>query len=164
MEKLQKPRFFSVNNWINLIGLIGGITGIIQFFIPENVWKLKFKLITGFSIFFVCGIMYFILYLLSVNKFYKEYLKLYEQYDDLQKRHIALSEQYDKKIQIIFDKDNLISEYKYITAQMMNRISAEALNVNDYEKKFLENLYKITYIDIEHLGNIEGGNKNGRNF
>lgn len=157
MEKLQRPRFFSVNNWVNLIGFVSATTGIIQFFIPDDVWQLQLKLVTGFSIFFVCGIIYFILYLLSVNKFYKNYLELYKEYNDLQTRHIALSEQFNDKIKTIEQKNDLITEYKYVLSKTRDHISDGILPVNDYEKAYLENLYKIIYKDIEHLNYKEGG-------
>ena len=41
MNKLEKPKFFTGNSFINIIGIVGFILGVVQFLIPENLLSLK---------------------------------------------------------------------------------------------------------------------------
>ena len=164
MNQLSKPRFFNFNSWNNIISVIGFVFGFIQFLIPDDVWELKFKIVTAIAIFLLFIIVYLIFYIISINKFYKNYLNFYKEYNDLQNRHNALSKQFNDKNKNIEKKDELINEYKYVLYRILNNISIGIIPVSQYEKAYLENLYKITYNDIEHLNNIDGGNWDGRNF
>lgn len=157
MDQLKKPRFFNFNSWNNIFAIVGTLLGIVQFFIPDNVLELKYKIIIALSISLFCFFTYLVFYIVSVNKFYKNYLKFYKEYNDLQTRHVALSEQFNDKIKTIKEKDDLITEYKYVLSKTKEHIANGILPVNDYEKIYLENLYKVIYEDIEHLNYKEGG-------
>lgn len=161
MNKLDKPKFLKHSSFIDIIGIIGFIVSIVQFLIPEKILSIKYKICVFILTFIFCLIIYLIQYIVNWHKLYKNYLKFYKDYQGLKERHLALSEEFNKKQQLISSKDNLILQYQFVIEKISNNISDGILPVTDYEKEYLKNLYSIVLKDKIYLYNL-GGNENGR--
>ncbi len=160
MNKLEKPKFFTIPIWGNVSMILGFIVCFAFSKYISDFWLL---IIT------VCLVFTFILwnlikYIINWHKLYKEYLNYYKQHIDLQQRHIALSKQFDKKAKLVNKQNELISQYKYTLFELYGDISRGILPVNKYEKEYLKNLADTTLRNIEHLNKTEGDIENGRNL
>lgn len=155
MELLNKPKFFNINSTMNIIGVIEFILGIIQFFIPENILSIKNKVFI-----FITSLIIFLL--ICIFKYIGNWNKIYKEYKNLHKRHLALSEQFDEKRNKINELGNLLIQYDFIFNKNIANIQNEVTNnITKTEKNYLKELYAILLKDKEHLYNL-GGNKNGK--
>ncbi len=153
MEKKKNP---------SLGALIPDIFNIIlTIALPLITWWLYSKWYYSI-ILLLCIICIILIY--KMYSYSKEVKILYEDYSKTFDNHSELAKQFEKKIKIINNKDAIINEYKFIMLRLLNDIHSSILPINKYEKKYLENLYKATYSDIEHLQKMEGEIKNGKNI
>ncbi len=160
MEQFKKPKFLTTPIWGN-ISIVFGI--ILAFSFSKNISDITLFIIilTLILIFFIWNL---IKYIISWNKLYKNYLTFYESYKDLEKRHFALTKQFDNKKSQISELYKLLNEHKFIINKFLFSIQQGILPANEYEKRFLQNLYGTTLKDIEHLYNIEGGIEDGKDI
>lgn len=159
MNKIDKPKILNHSSFIDIIGIIGFIISVVQFLIPEKILPTKIKAIIFISSFILLLIIYGFRYFYKWSNFYKKYLKFYKEYEETKNRHLELSSQYDKRMILIKEQKQLLDEYKYILSQIHQQLAFGFLQVTDYEKDYLKNLYDITYKSIEHLNKLEGGNE-----
>ncbi len=152
MNKISKPQF-KFSAFEKTATIFGTILSIFTWLFSS--WYFA---IIAFLVIFLLVLTYLI------YKYKKDVDILYENYLSTFNNHQALSKQFDKKSKIIKNKDAALDSYKFTLQKILYSISTGILPVNEYEKRFLKNLYDITLKDIEHLDKLEGGLKNGEDI
>ena len=152
-NKLEKPRFFTTPIWGN-ISIVFGI--IITFSFGNKLSDIHLLIIISLLIFSFL-LWNLIKYIINWNKLYKDYLKFYQKFTELDNR-------YDMRLQELDDKDLLISEYeKFI--ENLNVFILTALTKNtSAEIEQLKNMQTFLYLSVEHLNKLKGVNDNGRSL
>lgn len=157
MGKLEKPKFFKGNSFINIIGIVGFILGVFQFLIPENLLSLKYKLFIFIIIFAFCLIIYLIQYIINWHKFYSDYIHFYRKFEQLETR-------YKTRIDEIENKELLINEYKKFIENLNFFIISALTQNSEKETQQLQNLQNLLYCSIKHFDTMKGVSDNGRNL
>lgn len=156
MNKLEKPTFLTTPIWAN-VGLVLGIIAIFSFGKNLSDKTLLVLIIILIIIFLLWNL---IKYIINWHKFYKNYLNLVSDYNELLVRHSALSKQFDEKKIQIAELEKILKEYKFILDGIIHMLQLEAIHITNQEKIYLKELCAILLKDKEHLYNLEGGNKN----
>lgn len=160
LNKIEKPKFFTTPIWGN-VSIALGI--IIAFSFSQTLSDIVlFVIVIGLVILFF--IWNLIKYLITYHKLYKNYLLLYETFNELERRHSALAIQFDNKKIQIDELYSLLDEYEFIMNNILYNLQQSILPINNYEKEYLKGLYSIVYRDLEHIYRMKGDLKNGKDL
>lgn len=157
MDKLEKPKFFNTNSFVNIIGIIGFIISIIQFLVPEKILSIRYKIYIFIAIFVFCLIIYFIQYIVNWHKFYKNYIFFYKKFEQLETR-------YDTRMNEIKQNESTINEYERFIETLSFFITSALTENSEKETRQLQNLQNLLYCSIEHFNATKGVDNNGRNL
>lgn len=150
MNKLDKPSFkLSILNNISLVFTVAPSFVTLLF----STWYYAL-IVLLFTI--IVTLAYDIFkYIKLINKFYNNYIQQHNEFIETQNNHTALAKQFEQKNKIIKEKDILIDEYKFIINNIVYDIHLGTLEITNFEKNFLNNLYKTLHSDKEHLYKLE---------
>ena len=149
---LEKPHFISTAK-SSISGITGFILTVVPFLISSDKISFTSKIIAVLTMWLIIIIINLIIY----NFRLKKYCNIIEKkYNEIVKRHNALSIEFTIKVKQNSNLEKIIEEEDIIIKNIIEIINSGITNISIKETEYLERLLSITYANIEHINNIKG--------